>query len=467
MIDLGPRLYGGVRLVDRPAPDNVARMDHNAMRAITRMQQNGICIDVPRLTALGVKCDGILRELENRIEGLVGVRINLGSPDQVAELLFRRLGLGAGKEKKLVKSRKRESTKELDIEPYLNEHPVVPLIYEWREAAKIKSTYVGPILELVRRDRHGNWIIYTQILWTRTATGRYASKAVNLQNIPVRTALGREVRNCFIARLVNGRRMKLVTVDESQIEMRMAAHVSGSRNMCEIFQLPEFKPDGKKNKMADLHVRTAMKVFKIGADEVHSLKHRAPLKSAGFGILFLITREGLAKQLNNPNMQDPDAPHAWTDNEAGGLITEWYGEYPEIREMQELSFWRARRYEMVWDIFGRTRLVPEVRSSLPWVVDAGLRQAANMDLQAGAGGTLKIASARVADEFAALRRLGTYCEELMTIHDEVLSETEPEIAEDVGRMVGRAIEESVPMPWLRVPIRWSCGVGDRWGELEK
>lgn len=464
---LGPRLYGGVRLVNRPAPDNIARMDHNAMRAIVRMQQNGIAIDVPRLKALGGKCDGLMVDLERRIEESTGVKVNPASGKQVAELLFRHLGLGAGKEKKLVKSRERESTKELDIEPYLSEHPAVALLYEWREAAKIKSTYVEPILELVRRDRHGNWVIYTQILWTRTATGRYASKAVNLQNVPVRTELGREVRNCFMARVVNGKRMKLVTVDESQIEMRVAAHVSGAKKMCEIFHLPELGADGKENKLADLHIRTAMAVFKLEAGAVHKLKHRYPMKRAGFGILYLITPAGLVVQLNNPEAQDMTAPHVWTETEASGLIDGWFGQYPEIRDMQQLAFWQTRRYGLTWDMFGRTRLVPEVRSSLPWVVEAGLRQAANMGIQSGAGGTLKIASARVADEFAGLRGMGVYCEELMTIHDEILSECEPGIEEDIGRMVGRAIEESVPAPWFRVPIRWSMGAGERWGELEK
>ena len=367
----------------------------------------------------------------------------------------------------MVKSGTRESTREIDIEPYLAEHPVVPKLYEWRERQKIQSTYVESLIGLARGDRHGNQIVRTQILWTRTATGRYASKSPNQQNIPVRTELGREVRNCFIAKLVNGRRMRLVTVDESQIEMRMAAHISRAPKMIEILSQPEYLANGKKNKMADLHIRTAMAVFHVPAEDVHELKHRYPMKRAGFGILYMITEEGLCIQLNAPYAQDKDAPHVWTPEEVRDTVIEpWYGEYPEVREMQSLDFWRMKRYGMVWDMFGRHRLTPEAQSSLPWVVEAGFRQAANMPIQSGAGGTLKLAMARVADEFEALRRgTGAYVEECMTIHDEILSECEPGLEELVGReIVGMAIQESVG---LRVPIRWGMGAGERWGELEK
>lgn len=460
-----PRLYGGVRLVDRPAPDNVARLDHNAMRGISRMMQNGLAVDKGALDALRVQCVDEMADIERQMEGLTGIKVNPGSPKQVADLLFHKLHLGAGKVKKLTASKDRESTKEIDIEPYLHEHPVVPLIYEWRERDKIRGTYCEPLIEKARQDRHGNWLIHTQILWTRTTTGRYASKEPNLQNIPVRTALGLAVRKAFIARMANGKRKRLVTVDESQIEMRMAAHEAQCKGMIEILTLPEYEPDGvKKNPLADLHTRTAMSVFKIPAHEVHGMRHRYPMKRTGFGILYMITAEGLTVQLNNPEAQDLKAPHVWTVPETQTLINNWYQTYPEIRAIQDLYCWRARKYKMVWDCFGRTRLVPEVNSSLPWVVDAGLRQACNQPFQAGAGGTLKIATARVADEFAQLRSMGVYCEELMTIHDELLSETDPEIADEVGRIVGKAIEESAP---LLVPIRWGAASGERWGELDK
>jgi DNA polymerase I len=459
-----PRMYGGIVFSNRPAPDNIARMDHNAMRAVVEMRKNGIAVDVGALRGLGAQCAREMEDLAGQIEGLVGVKVNPGSGKQVADLLFRKLQLGVGAEKKMTRSGAWESTNAIDIEPYLHQHAVVPLIYKWRERQKIQTTYCEPLVEMARQDRHGNWLVRTEILWTRTGTGRYASKNPNLQNIPVRTALGVEVRNAFIARKINGRRMKLVTVDQSQIEMRVAAHVSGARKMIDIFHLPEFGPDGKPNKMADLHIRTAMAVFKIPAEQVHKLKHRYPMKRAGFGILYLITAAGLVLQLNNPEAQDPAAPHVWSEDEVQTLIDAWYGEYDEIREMQELAFWQVMRYGMCWDMFGRTREVPEVKSGLPWVVEAGKRQAANMGIQSGAGGTLKIAMAYVADEFSKIRAMGLHCAELMTIHDEVLSEAEPEIVEGVGKLVGWAMENSAP---LRVPIRWGMGVGDRWGELEK
>lgn len=460
------RLYGGVVLSDRPAPDNIARMDHNAMRAVVRMAQNGIAVDTGALRALQAQCEREMAELEGEIEALTGVAVNPASGKQVADLLFRRLGLGTDREKKLTKSGKWESTNAIDIEPYLAQHPAVPMLYEWRERQKIATTYCVPILRLARRDRHGNDCIYTEILWTRTGTGRYASKNINQQNIPIRTELGKAVRNCFIARKINGRRMRLVTVDQSQIEMRIAAHQSGARKMIEIFHLPETGPDGKANPYADLHIRTAMAVFKLDAPQVHKLKHRYPMKRAGFGILYLITADGLTLQLNNPEAQDKTAPHVWTVEETQGLIEGWYGEYPEIREMQELVFWRVKRYGLAWDMFGRTRRIPEVFSGLPWVVESGLRQAANMPIQSGAGGTFKLAMARVADEMEKVRAAGLYCEPLIPVHDEILSETEPDpgFAEAVGEMVGKAFEESAP---LLVPIRWGMGCGERWGELEK
>jgi len=464
------RLYGGVVMSNRPAPDNIARMDHNAMRAVVEMRKNGMAVDLGLLRGLGERCQREMDMLAQEIEGLTGVRVNPGSPQQVAKLLFETLGLGRGAVKKMTKGGGWESTNAIDIEPYLAQHPAVPKIYEWRERQKIKTTYCEPLVAMARADRHGNHVIHTDILWTRTGTGRYASKNPNLQNIPVRTALGKMVRDAFIARKVNGKRMRLVTVDQSQIEMRVAAHVSGARGMVEVFHLPEYVDNGKgdggtkKNKNADLHIRTAMAVFKIPAEDVHPLKHQYPMKRAGFGILYLITAAGLVLQLNNPEAQDAAAPHVWTEGEVQALINGWYAQYPEIREMQELAFWQVARYGMAWDMFGRTRLIPEIHSGLPWVVEAGKRAAANMGIQSGAGGTLKLAMARVADEFAGVRAHGLYCAELMTIHDEVLSECEPEMAEGVGRLVGRAFEESAP---LRVPIRWGAADGERWGELEK
>lgn len=462
------KLYGGVIMSNRPAPDNIARMDHNAMRAVVEMRRNGMAVDLGALRGLGARCQREMDTLAQEIEGLTGVRVNPGSGKQVAELLFRTLGLGGGKEKKMTGSGMWESTNAIDVEPYLHLHPAVPKVYEWRMRQKIKTTYCEPLVAMARPDRHGNYLVRTDVLWTRTGTGRYASKNPNLQNIPVRTELGRLVRGAFVARKINGRRMRLVTVDQSQIEMRIAAHVSGARKMVEIFHLPEYVPDGKggmkKNKNADLHIRTAMSVFKIAAELVHPLKHRYPMKRAGFGILYLITAAGLVLQLNNPEAQDQTAPHMWVEGEVQGLIDGWYAEYPEIREMQELAFWQVVRYGMAWDMFGRTRLIPEVFSGLPWVVEAGKRAAANMGIQSGAGGTLKIAMARVADEFAQVRAHGLHCAELMTIHDEVISECEPEMAEGVGRLVGRAFEESAE---LLVPIRWGAAEGENWGELEK
>ena len=176
----GPRLYGGVRLVTRPAPDNVARMDHAAMRSVVRMAQNGIAVDAGRLRGLGARCEREMHSLQVEIENLVNIKINPASGKQVADLLFRQLKLGQGKTQKRTKSGGWESTNALDIEPYLSAHPVVPMLYQWRERQKLKTTYVEPILALMRPDRHGNQIIYTEILWTRTGTGRYAVSYTHL-----------------------------------------------------------------------------------------------------------------------------------------------------------------------------------------------------------------------------------------------------------------------------------------------
>lgn len=469
-----PRLYNGVRLVDRPAPENVRRLDLGAVPLINEMNGRGLFLDCDAMECLNLEIGNELESIEQTIEELVGRRINPESSPQCASLVFHELALRPPGGVKLTKTGL-ESTVDDVLSTVRDQHPVVPLILSHRGLTKLIGTYSGKMPSMV----DPNWRLHTTLSATTASTGRLTSSDPNLQNIPIRSAWGKRVRDAFTATPPEVlRRMgysggclrtKLVAVDLSQIEMVWAAHLSRDPIMMGIFERGE-----------DIHTKTALAMMRLpesaacclGSNPEHDIgghgcpvwnkfkiQYRLPCKTLGFGILYGVTPAGLVLQIAAAG-----GP-SWTIEQAEEFIDAWYAVYEGIYSWVQAVYARARRYGMSWDNFGRVRYIPEVHSQLRGVVNAGLRQAGNQPVQASAQGTIKLAMAEVMDVLVAAYQSyrGVICWPLLQIHDELLFEVSENIAEEFGPMVHDIMVEAVP---LSVPVRAGIEIGDCWGDLK-
>lgn len=436
---LGPRLFGGVRLMGRPSPVNIRRLDSQVIPMIVRMRNNGILVDRGYFADLTTQLQAEKQVLESRIYDMVGTRINLGSPDQVAKLLYQDLGFdtkGIGK----TKSKKRLTIDDDAIgmlKPQWKE--LIGAIEDWRENDKLEDSYTVPIPKLVGEDGR----LRTDLKLTRVSSGRISSSDPNLMAIPTRSDKGRLVRNGFVAR--DG--CVLVATDESQIEMRVAAHYSGDANLMRIFQ-----------QNLDIHIETASRMFRLPPAQLDKYLHRYPAKRVGFGVLFGITAEGLLRQMYASGAMN------WTLDQCQDLIDLWFGLYPDVKHWMDEQFTRARKFGLVWDLFGRIRPLPEIWSAFEGTVEDGHRASGSMPVSSTAQGTMKLAMAEIDDLMATYRGHGHVCEPLIQIHDDLLVEVSEEIAEDYAHKAGEIIENCVP---LVIPIKQSGSIGKRWGEMEE
>jgi DNA polymerase I len=448
------------------------------------MQRMGIAIDREWLWRLGSDLDARKIELYKSIssyiprgdlEQFVGesadevADFNVESAGQMAGLLFTRLRIGAGERLKTTKSGKRISTGKKQLEGLKWRHPVIPLVLEYRECSKLKSTYADALPALARlhtrntcalcgsKHLKDHWRVHTELPTTRTDTDRLASRRPNLQNIPARTKLGREIRKAFIGE----EGTCLVAADYSQIELRLLADRAVERNMIRIFR------EG-----LDIHADTAMRAFDLDLATVLSdegkLLYRAPCKNVNFGIVYGLSASGLYDLMMvtfaTAGVTIPDwLTWEWCQE----FIDKWFNLYPDAREYFELQHWRARRYGITWCLFGGVRRIPEVRSAHEKVVAAGLRQAGNNPIQRGAAGVMKIGMARVEGRLAEMRADGIWVEALLPIHDELIVQASEEWADEVrviveSEMAKAMVDEETKELRCRVPIVTEGKVMTRW-----
>ncbi len=487
-------LFGNIAIPGKPDLLNIEKLDALPMAQIQRMMRVGIAIDREWFWQMSSDLEAEKTELRKQItsyipadelEDIIGKDIkaeeaeeedegkgkdkevkvkrtsdfNVNSAVQMAELLFKQLGVGRGKQLKMTKTGDRLSTGKKQLETLKKDHPVIPLILEYRECAKLRSTYCEPLPKLARLHNAGecqlcglqhpeaHWRVHTQLVTTRTDTGRLASRKPNLQNISTRTERGRRVRKGFVAQ----KGKLLVSRDYAQIELRLLAHLANESNMIRIFEAN-----------GDIHLDTAMRAFNINdPKKVDKILHRAPCKNVNFGVCYGLGGPGLydlmAITYATAGQSMPDwITLQWCED----FIDKWFDLYPAVRQYVETQHYRARRYEIVWTPMGRVRRIPEVRSVHQRVQMAGLRQAGNMPNQGYAADTMKIGMAR--SESNVLSRLRDdnriYAEALLPIHDELVSEVDEDWADDVGEMVGvemeRAlVDEDTGVLMCRVPIK--------------
>ena len=383
------------------------------------MEQEGFLVDADALRQLGVSFDGTIARLTDEIAELAGERINLNSPKQLGEMLFERMGLPAPK-----KTRTGYSTSAEVLEELAAEHPVCAKILEYRKYSKLRSTYIDSLIQL--RDEQGR--VHTHFDQVGTATGRLSSSEPNLQNIPVRTELGREIRGAFIAKPGH----VLVDADYSQIELRVLAHISGDATMIDAFRKGE-----------DIHARTAAEVYGVPFDQVtHQM--RSASKAVNFGIVYGISDFALAKNIGVSR------------REARDFINRYFERYPGVKAYMEQSVQDARERGYAVTLMGRRRYLPELASSNFNVRSFGERCAMNSPIQGTAADIIKLAMIRVDRE---LKLRGMRTKLILQVHDELILEAPAEEADAAAALLKECMEGVMQ---LEVPLQTDITTGGDW-----
>lgn len=440
-----------ISICGQPNLRQCAIIDHAVVPIVRRMMHNGVSINREHCYDLSTYLSKEMEDVAEKIseyvpraqldafteESISESDFNVDSPDQIAQLLFKHLKVGAGMELSTTKSGTRLSTGKKQLERLKTQHDVIPLILQRREYAKLKNTYSDKLPKIAQFDKKsGQWRIYTKFGLTFTTTGRMNSSKPNLQNIPMKTELGRRIKQAFIP----SPGKVFVSADYAAIELRLLAHCANERKMTEIFCTPG----------GDVHA-----VTQAGLpipDTLDDIQKRLIAKRTGFGIVYGQTDLGLWLTLQSEGVP-------CTQELAARFINGFYATYPDISPYVSKQHYRARRYGMTWSIFGRPRLVPETRSVHRRIVSAGLRQAQNQPIQTGAADIFKIGAADVHDlgeEIRAglLNSKYTYWEPLLAVHDQLLHESDPEISEEAAGATEYVMSNCVS---LNVPLRvdWS------------
>jgi len=389
------------------------------------MEHAGVKIDVAALHEFGLELEKQAAELARRIQGYTDWPFNLNSPKQLGEVLFDHLKL-ADKPKKTATGQ--YQTNEQTLQALEGAHPIIKDILDYREVTKLKNTYVDALPATVNR-RTGR--VHTTFHQLMAATGRMASSDPNLQNIPIRTEQGREIRKAFIPEKEG---WVLLSADYSQIELRVMASLSGDEAMVEAFQ-----------RGLDIHLATASRVYGVPLAET-TPDMRRTAKMVNFGIIYGISAFGLAQRLGIPRQ------------EAQKIIDQYFAQYPGIREYIEREVHDARSRGYVSTLTGRRRYLRDINSANQTIRAATERVAINAPIQGTAADMIKVAMVRV---HSALREGRYETRMLLQVHDELLFEIPGEELANVTPLIVRGMKEALP---LRVPVVVETGVGKNWLE---
>jgi DNA polymerase-1 len=393
------------------------------VRILRQMEQAGCKLDTVRLKEISARVKAEADQLEREIFDLVGEEFTLGSPKQLEEVLFGKLGL----------SRKRRgktgySTDARVLQAIRAEHDVIPRIERWRELTKLAQTYLDALPELIAPDGR----LHTTFNQTAATTGRLSSNNPNLQNIPIRTPLGREIRACFIAEPGD----LLVSADYSQVELRLLAHIAGEDVLKEIFERGE-----------DVHTATACRVFSVTPDEIDP-GMRSKAKMINYGIVYGLSAYGMADRLHIPQ------------DEADEFIQRYLSGFPAVKRFIEETIEQGTEHGYVSTLFGRRRQVPELRARRWELRKQGERFAVNMVIQGTAADIMKVAMVRCDH---AIAEAGLRSRLILQIHDELLFEGPAAEAERVKEIACREMERAYQ---LDPPLAVDAGVGHNWLEAK-
>lgn len=443
------RLYNGVRLLGSgPSVRNIQKIDAGAMPMIQAMARTGLQVDLDHFVKMETALVRDMEQITEDVKSITGYYVNLDSGDQVSELLFKKLKLKQARFK-LTRSGDRESVEDEVLKAIQHDHPVVPKILAYKEFSKLLGTYVRPIPKLARRVG-GVYRLFPNFTTTRVPSGRLACKAPNLLAMPSRTDRGRDIRRGF----VTDTDWSFVSIDESQIEVRLAAHSSSDPGLIKVYENEE-----------DVYSDFAITAFKLRDGRhrgdtgewryphVDRLKHRYPAKTCILAAIYDVSAKGLLEQMP-PGL-------GWTEQACQDLINSFYLKYPGVIEDRRRYHRMARKFGFIWDMWGRILHVAAVRSVHPWVAGSALREVGNFPYQSGAQGTIKLTMAAVWDD---LKGTEDVIHPLLQVHDELLFECREDVADDLIQLVKWRFETCAP---LRVPIVASGAKAANWGSLEK
>lgn len=403
------------------------------MPVVDKMNERGVKIDRQALLKLSASYHKALSKLEEEIFDLAGEKFNVNSPKQLGEILFTKLSLGGSRQKKTATGS--FSTKESELEKLREGNPIIEKILDYRELQKLLSTYIDAIPpQLDSQDR-----LHSSFIQAGTTTGRMASQSPNLQNIPVRSELGRAIRGAFVAE----RGFKLLSLDYSQIELRIAAILSKDSKLIEIFKNGE-----------DVHTGVAMRVFNVKANEVDK-GMRAKAKTINFGVLF-----GMGVTALRANLKTSRA-------EAQEFYNQYFSTFRELASYIDEVKASAERKGYTETLFGRRRYFEGLKSALPFIRAQAERMAFNAPIQGTEADIVKIAMKRIDDEIER-RGWQNKAHALMQVHDEIVYEIEESIVDEAPKVFKKIMENVLSdKETYGVPIIAEAHVGDNWNELEK
>ena len=428
--DITWRLYHKILPLSKKVPKNyelLQRIEIPLIPVLADMEINGILLDVPFLKKMETKFAAEIKKVSQKIYKLAGREFNISSPLQLKAVLFGDLKISP---QGIKKTKTGLSTAAQELDKMYDVHPIIPLIIEYRELTKLQSTYISTLPEIADQTTHR---VHTSFNQTITTTGRLSSSDPNLQNIPIRTELGREIRKAFIA----PKGYTLIAADYSQIELRLAAAISKDPIMLASFQNGE-----------DIHARTAAEIHKIPLAEV-TKEIRRTAKEVNFGVLYGLGSLGLAQRtgLNR--------------NEAKEFIEKYFTIYQKIKDYIEDTKDFAYKYGYAQTLFGRRRYLPDIHSSMPMLRAAAERMAINMPLQGTAADLMKLAMIAIHKD---LKNISPKSKLLLQVHDEIVLEVPLADKNKVAKFVKEKMENIFT---LSVPLIVDLEEGKNWGDLEK
>lgn len=398
----------------------MATIEAPLMTVLYDMERDGFRVDGEVLRALGRQYTSESERLREEVYALSGVRgFNLNSPQQLGKVLFEELKLQAGK-----KTQRGYSTDADTLEKLIDAHPCIAPILKYRQVVKLNGTYIDGLLR--KMDASGR--IHSYFDQTGTATGRISSSEPNLQNIPVRTEMGREIRRAFIAR----EGWMLVDADYSQIELRLLAHLSGDRAMIGAFTRGE-----------DIHTRTAAEVYDVPMEDVTGAM-RSSAKAVNFGLVYGISEFGLARNIGVSR------------REAADFIARYFARYPGVKRYMDESVRVGYDRGYAETLMGRRRPLPELKSSNANIRAFGERAAMNTPVQGTAADVIKLAMIRVHD---ALEKSGLRARLILQVHDELLLEAPEDEVSQAKALLKDCMENALK---LSVPLIADVGAGESW-----
>ena len=423
--DLIYRLYKHFRaqLVPEKKLYVYEQIDRPLSSVLQEMEREGVMLDTLKLKQLDTRFDTEMNKLSEEIYALADEEFNLSSPKQIGEILYTKLGL---KGKKHTSGSLNTSAEVL--EQMAEEHELPRKILEWRQYQKLKSTYTTALLSLIDKNNR----VHTTYSQISVNTGRLSSLNPNLQNIPVRTPIGREIRECFIAKPG----CKLIAADYSQVELRLLATIADVKFLQESF-----------HENVDIHRKTAAQVFGIPYDEVDA-NHRRRAKAINFGIVYGISAFGLSKEIES------------TPAEAQRYIDAYFANMPEVKTYMEKAINFAHQNGFVTTPFNRKISIYGIQDSNKRISSFAERAAINAPIQGGAADIIKLAMNRIS---AKLKQSGMQTKMLLQVHDELVFEAPLNEVEKASTLIKQEMENITGIE-LKVPLIADVGIGNNWGE---